>query len=440
MKRKLLVTSVLAAAALTLGACGSSNSGLTSSYAVDQDSYDSYDGSYAEADSASDYNGLSLNRAEAPAMEESLAVDDGSVSSDGSAGAVDSSATASGDAGTAEDYERKLVKTEYLNVETEDLVSFDTELQQQVKGAGGYIESQSMDGGVSLMTDDEFYDDGTPRKRTPKYASYSIRIPAANLDSFVANIESKTNVLSQNSSVDDITLNYIDIDSQRKSLEIEQENLMRLLESAETVEDMITIESRLSDVRSQLQSINSQLRYMDNQVSYATVSLNVSEVEIYSPVEEESAGQRMSRGLAKSWNTFVENIEKFAIGFVVNLPFIIFWVIIIVILILIIRLIVRKCRKNAEKRADKRAARQRADQLAYMQQVQNMQAQAGYQQAAQGAQTGYQQPVQQAGYQKPVQQAAQGAQAGYQQPVHPVTSQGTSPAQQNQAEDAGKNQ
>ena len=54
--------------------------------------------------------------------------------------------------------------------------------------------------------------------------------------------------------MDDVTLRYVDVDSHKKALETEQERLLALLEKAENVEDIITIENRLSDVRYELEN------------------------------------------------------------------------------------------------------------------------------------------------------------------------------------------
>ena len=65
--------------------------------------------------------------------------------------------------------------------------------------------------------------------------------------------------------MDDVTLRYVDVDSHKKALETEQERLLALLEKAENVEDIITIENRLSDVRYELENYESQIRLLDNQ-------------------------------------------------------------------------------------------------------------------------------------------------------------------------------
>ena len=57
------------------------------------------------------------------------------------------------------------------------------------------------------------------------------------------------NVTQKNESVEDVTLQYVDVESRKKALETEQERLMELLSSAENMEDLLAIESKLSEVR-----------------------------------------------------------------------------------------------------------------------------------------------------------------------------------------------
>ena len=80
------------------------------------------------------------------------------------------------------------------------------------------------------------------------------------------------------------------MESRKKSLEIEQERIWQFLEKAESIDTVITLEQRLSDIRYQLESMESQLRLYDNQVDYSTVYLSISEVTAYTPVTPETSG------------------------------------------------------------------------------------------------------------------------------------------------------
>lgn len=105
--------------------------------------------------------------------------------------------------------------------------------------------------------------------------------------------------------------------------------LLELLEQAETIDDIITIESRLSDVRYQIESMESQLRTFDNQVSYSTVYLYIDEVKTYTQTEEQTRLQRMAGGFVNSLKGIGNGFLDFCVSFVIALPYLVVWAVII---------------------------------------------------------------------------------------------------------------
>ena len=166
-----------------------------------------------------------------------------------------------------EDTSRKLIKNVNLSVETETFEELLATITEKTESFSGYIEESYTYNGSN------YYGRGT------RNASMTVRIPAQQLDAFLSSVSEVSNVISRNDSVSDVTLQYVDMESHKKALTAEQDRLLELLEQAESVEDIITIESRLSDVRYQIESMESQLRTLQNQVSYSTVYLDIQEVE-----------------------------------------------------------------------------------------------------------------------------------------------------------------
>ena len=78
-------------------------------------------------------------------------------------------------------------------------------------------------------------------------------------------------------------MNYVDTETHLAALRTEQESLMRILADAETVEDLIAVQSRLSEVRYEIESYESVLRTYDDQIAMSTVTLRVQEVERETP-------------------------------------------------------------------------------------------------------------------------------------------------------------
>ena len=300
-----IITGLLTAGMiLSLTACGSSSNG---SYGI-SDLMDA------------DYSVVSNEAAasEASAYEDGFGMTEGY---DSAGNAQDTSTTVPEE--TAATADRKLIKTVNMDVETREYDKLLSAVENKVTELGGYIESLDAYNGSTYYS-----------YRSTRNANLTIRIPKDRLEEFQNTVSELGNVTSRSENVQDVTLTYVDLQSYRDALQTEQERLLQLLEQAESIEDIITIEQRLSDVRYQLESMESQLRSYDNQVDYSTVYLYIDEVEVYTPVEEETTWERISAGFMDSLKSIGEGIKEAAIWFVIHIPYLVIWAIVIVIIVL----------------------------------------------------------------------------------------------------------
>lgn len=320
-KRKLstkLMTGLLTAGmVLTLTACGSSSdSRYGVSNLMNADFAASNETSAATAESYYD-SGFDTSGSE---DTEAKASPDTTVSEEGAAGAVS--------------VDRKLIKTVNMDVETREYDKLLAAVENKVTELGGYIESLDAYNGSMYNS-----------YRSTRNANLTIRIPKDKLDDFLNTVSDIGNVTSRSENVQDVTLTYVDLQSHRDALQTEQERLLQLLEQAESIDDIISIEQRLSDVRYQLESMESQLRSYDNQVDYSTVYLYINEVEVYTPVEEETVWERISTGFADSLKNIGEGLKEAGIWFVIHIPYLVLWAVVILILILILKKIKKRTKR-----------------------------------------------------------------------------------------------
>lgn len=199
---------------------------------------------------------------------------------------------------SAQLHDQKLIRTVTIQAETEDLDTLLNQLNQRISDLGGYVEYQ------------DTYFGSAYSYRARRSANLTIRIPAENLEGFMEQVEGFSNVISRTESQDDVTLQYVDTQSRMEALQAEQDRLLELMEQAQTMSDLLEIEARLTEVRYELESITAQLRTMDNLVSYATVELTVSEVEVLSPVAEQTVWQRIGAGFSENLKNMGEGLEN----------------------------------------------------------------------------------------------------------------------------------
>ncbi len=232
---------------------------------------------------------------------------------------------------TAEAVSRKLIRTVHLNVETDTFDDLLTHLQQQITGLSGYIEQSDVSG------------NSMHRRNSPssRYASITARIPSDSLDQFITAVEGSGNVTYKSESTSDVTLKYTDLESRKKSLAIEQERIWELLEKADSLEAVITLEERLSEIRYELESMESQLRLYDNQVSYSTVYINIDEVTTFTQVEPETIGQQIQREFLENLKAVGDAVTALIIGIITSSPV---WVPLLIIVLIFVKVIRRRKR------------------------------------------------------------------------------------------------
>jgi len=152
--------------------------------------------------------------------------------------------------------------------------------------------------------------------------------------------------------VQDVTLSYVDLESRKEVLLVEQERLLAFLEQAETMEDIIVLEERLSEIRYEIESKESQLRTYDNKVTYSTVYLNVQEVKELTPVKEETAWERISNGFLQIVEDIVEGVTNFFIELLIMTPYILLWTVVIALAIFAIRKYSKHSLKKKQKKLE----------------------------------------------------------------------------------------
>lgn len=311
MKKKVLACVLSGILAVSIFGCGSKSMMATESAVADSAAYDdmAYDSGYDTTESAS--------------------------AEEAGSGAV----TSENGIEEVQETDRKLIRNVNLSLQTKEFDTVLENMSQKVKDLGGYIQDSSVWGSSSDYS-------------SSRSASYTLRIPSDKLDEFIDVVETLGNVTYKNESVDDVTLRYVDVDSHKKALETEQERLLALLEKAENVEDIITIENRLSDVRYELENYESQIRLLDNQIDYSTVYVDISEVSRVTDTGKQGFFEEVASRFSDSVYVVLMGLRGFAIGILGSLPILVVWGAILAVVVILLRKFVFKKSKKNKKNTD----------------------------------------------------------------------------------------
>ena len=242
---------------------------------------------------------------------------------------------------------RKIIRNANVSFETLEYDEFLRSMTECIAAHGGYVEaSESYGGGIYGSRSRSSY--------------LTARIPADRYDVFMNAAAELGTLTYRSENSEDVTMSYLDTESRLKSLRTEYDALLEILDKAESLEDVILLQTRISEVTYEIESYESSLRKYDDLISYCTVRIDISEVvKISVDTESQTFGERITTGLRDTFTDIGEDFADFTVWFVVSLPYILIWAVIIAVIVLVIWFIVRR-------RKEKKQQKQRAQLEQYL--------------------------------------------------------------------------
>jgi hypothetical protein len=173
----------------------------------------------------------------------------------------------------------KVIETAHLSLETKK-GGFDDAFQRANEVAGryhGYVETSSAAGVQS------------------KSGDLTIRVPSQFFQSAIRDLRGLGRVTGQSISGQDVTSQYVDLQSRLRNWQAQEVVLLKLMGRATTIGDTLRIQNELSQVQLRIEELKGQLRVLDNQTSFATIEVSMREIGHVPPA------QARSSGLGQAW-------------------------------------------------------------------------------------------------------------------------------------------
>jgi hypothetical protein len=219
--------------------------------------------------------------------------------------------SASGDAESptqlqATSIDRRVIRNAEIELEVENIESSTRQFREIVADLGGYMTSSS-----AQTT-------GESRART--YLSFEV--PADRFETTLDRLRDHrlvVEVLHESTTTQDVTEEYVDLESRLRNLEATEERYVELLEAATTISEILDVEYELSRVRGDIEQLQGRINYLDQRTSFSRISVTLEETqEDNGPI----GGQPFSPGetAREAWDAsmqFIGNVASAAITVVV---------------------------------------------------------------------------------------------------------------------------
>ncbi|WP_375480421.1 DUF4349 domain-containing protein [uncultured Jatrophihabitans sp.] len=153
-------------------------------------------------------------------------------------------------------------------------------------------------------------------------ATLVLRVPNAALPSVADRLAALGTVRSRNLQTKDVTTEVADVNSRVTSARAAIAGLTRLYTRANTVRDLITVESALTARQSDLEALEAQQRTLSAQTSLATLTVSI---DVRAPATAKHTAHRggFTGGLHNGWHAFTATLHAIATGVGAALPFLV---------------------------------------------------------------------------------------------------------------------
>ena len=214
--------------------------------------------------------------------------------------------------------QRKMIMEGNVSLETLDFDESINAMDQLVKDFGGFAETRNVMGKGQ-------------NSRALRYASYIIRVPAESFELVLKSMGSIGTVLESSSQGTDITEQYYDAETRIKTLKVQEDTLLDILAKSTKLEDVITLEKRISEVRYEIERLENTIKNYDRLVAFSRISVHIQEVDDRTETKPipVTLSERASRTFTQSIDNFRRNFENFLIWLIYS------WIDIIILLVIV---------------------------------------------------------------------------------------------------------
>jgi hypothetical protein len=168
-----------------------------------------------------------------------------------------------GDLTVIERSNRMIVKNADIRLMVKDTDIAIDRATQIIGDAGGYIVS-------SRVWYQDYYGDNL------KYATITVGIPVEQFERALVRLRDlAVRVVDENASGEDVTEQYVDLQSQLTNLEATRARVQEFLQDAKTVEEALRINQELANLEAQIEQIKGRMNYLSDRSSYSTITINL---------------------------------------------------------------------------------------------------------------------------------------------------------------------
>jgi hypothetical protein len=239
--------------------------------------------------------GVDLYAASPPIAEQPAAPED-----------ISKSANQAGEMQTA--VNRLVIKNAELAIVVSDPKADMARITKLADEMGGYVVSSNL-----------FQSYYGPNSIEVPEATITIRVPSEKLDEALARIkEDAVDIDSENVSGQDVTSEYVDLQSRLTAKQAAEKKLLEILDEAKETEDVLAVYTELQMIQTEIESLKGQIKYYEQSAALSSISVRLiaeagTQPIAIGPWRPEGAAKDAVEDLVFFFQNFVEFLIRFVI-------------------------------------------------------------------------------------------------------------------------------
>ncbi|HBD7396418.1 DUF4349 domain-containing protein [Legionella longbeachae] len=208
-----------------------------------------------------------------------------------------------------------IIRNANISLQVNNIRAAMQKITQLAESSGGYIVN-------SNITQDSNNVGNTS-------ANIKIRVPAQGLNDALSALKSlATQVIQESISGEDITQQYVDLQSQLTNLQTAKEQLAKIMANATKTSDVLSVFKQLTEIQGQIDVIQGQIKYYKNSVAYSLINIDLSMNPMIQTAQQKQ--WKITEVSINSYHALIDKLHQFIYGliefFIYFLPLIVLWI------------------------------------------------------------------------------------------------------------------
>jgi hypothetical protein len=175
-----------------------------------------------------------------------------------------------------------VVRTGYLSLVVQDVSWTIEQMTAYIVGKGGFVANSTLE-----------------KTAVAPVGSLTVRVAAKEYDATLQKMKEFGEVISQTTNGQDITEEYVDLDSRLKNLQATEEQLLAIMKRAGKISEVLEVQNQLTQTRSEIEVLIGRMKYLKQSSEFSTLTVNISTDPSALPVIERDGEKWKPLGVIK---------------------------------------------------------------------------------------------------------------------------------------------